>query len=396
MTSTTTVRIAVASDLHAHPGSDPSPSHLDTTQEEALTFHHPISALLDLIRKNSLTANLLLSPGDLGDKANPAGVAYAWAALSKLATELHCDVYTATAGNHDLDSRLNDTEYDPEHLLKGLTPSFPLQDEALNDKYWARAYSIRDANPVRLVLLNSSAYHGYTEIEKNHGRVSAQTLKQLASDLKLRGPMPLNILLCHHHPHQHSELELGEADVMKHGQQLLDLLGSGEYGRWLVIHGHKHHPKIAYAAGGSSSPTVFAAGSLCAILSGPLQTAARNQFYLIELDTAACAQYGMVGTVKAWDWSAGVGWIEAASMSSGLPARFGFGARVDPLVLAAQISNEVSNSDNVLTWDEICSRLCEARFLLPQDLRELVRVLQITHGQAVRFDGTKIVEVGKL
>lgn len=395
MTSANILRIAVASDLHAHPGANPSPSHLDTTQPEAITNQHPIAALLDLIQKNSLTANVLLSPGDLGDKANPLGTSYAWSALARIAKTLNCDTYIATAGNHDLDSRFNDTDFDPAHILRGLSPEFPLQDEQLNDIYWSRDYSIKDLPSLRIVVLNSSAYHGYTGIEMNHGRISERALKQLESDLCKRGPKPVNILLCHHHPHQHSELELGEGDVMKKGQLLLDLLGSGRHGRWLVIHGHKHHPKISYAAGGNLSPVVFAAGSFSAILKGPLQTVARNQFYLIEFDVNKCNKRALVGTVKAWDWSAGIGWIEAASMNSGLPARFGFGVRTDPSAIAKRVSDAICRSEGILTWDAICTKIPDSLFLLPQDLSEMTHILEADYSLVVNYDGTKIVQVGK-
>jgi hypothetical protein len=386
----------VASDLHAHPGLSPSPSHLDITQAESLTLQHPISALRELIRSNQLKADLLVSPGDLGDKADPSGIAYAWSVLGKLSVDLECKLYTATAGNHDLDSRQHDEEIDPRSVLQGLNPPFPLQEEVLCDRFWARGYAIKDMPPLRLVLLNSSAYHGYTEIEKNHGRVSDLTLTKMAADLDSLEQIPINVLLCHHHPHQHSELKLGEDDVMKNGQQLLDLLGSGKYGRWLVIHGHKHHPKIAYAAGGSSSPVVFAAGSLSAILTGTLQTAARNQFYLIELDTNECAKFGFVGRVRAWDWSAGIGWIESNPTNSGLPARFGFGNRMDPAVLASKISQMIEQAGNFLNGEAISTNIPELNYLLPQDLKVLVQGLRKNHGQAVDYDGTQIVQAGKL
>lgn len=390
------IRIAVASDLHAHSNSDPSPSHLNISMPESLTFQHPISALLELIRAEKLVADILLSPGDLGDKADAEGIAYAWAALGKLASALECGMFAATAGNHDLDSRFKENDHNPTHILKGLVPSFPLQNDALDDKYWSRAYAIRDIGPMRIVLLNSSSSHGYGEIEKNHGRVDDLTLKGLAKDLRALGPASVNILLCHHHPHHHSELSLGEADVMKQGQQLLDMLGCGEYGRWLVIHGHKHHPKIAYAAGGSSSPIVFAAGSLCAILSGLLQTAARNQFYLIEIDPSACQKYGLVGTIRSWDWSPGNGWIKASTLSSGLPALSGFGNRQDPMLLANEVAAIVNQSIDTVSWTEIAERVREVGFLLPQDLAALVKVLEQKYCFEVSKDGTEIVQVGRL
>ena len=394
--SSSSIKIAVASDLHAYSDKVSSPSHLGISMPENLTLQHPVSALIELIRSTDLRADVLLSPGDLGDRADAKGIAYAWKALSTIAVELRCKLYTATAGNHDLDSRYKENDHDPTHILRGLEPSFPLQDETQDDTYWSRTYAIRDQGLMRLVLLNSSAYHGSTAIEKNHGRVDSRALERLRSDLSKRAVLPVNVLLCHHHPHQHSELNLGEDDVMKNGQQLLDLLGSGEYGRWLVVDGHKHHPRIAYAAGGASSPIVFAAGSFSAILTGPLQTAARNQFYVIEIDPEACVKYGMVGKATSWDWSSGVGWIEAASAGSGLPAEFGFGVRKEPLVLADEIAQVMSNSGAAMPWKDILSSIPELQFLLPQDLREVIRLLRSHHALATALDGSKLIVIGRL
>ena len=386
----------MASDLHAYSDRATSPSHLDIGAPESVTLQHPIAALLKLIDEKSLSADYLLCPGDLGDKADPKGIAYAWKSLDRVAQTLKCKLFTATAGNHDLDSRLATTNHDPEHILKGLIPSYPLQDETLDDRYWSRAYVIVDRSPVRLVLLNSSAYHGIGNIEQNHGRISELTLSRLRSDLAKLPEMPINILLCHHHPHQHSELNLGEQDVMKEGQQLLDLLGGGGFGRWLVIHGHKHHPKIAYAAGSSISPVVFAAGSLCAILTGALQTSARNQFYIIEVDPDDCAKYGLVGTVRAWDWYPGNGWIEASPQSSGLPASFGFGSRSDPQLLAHAVSVIAAQSTAAISWHDLVAKLPEIAYLLPRDLEQVTQILASRYGFHFGTDGKKLIDVGRL
>src|ERR1039458_1676051 len=260
------LRIAVASDLHAYSQDDSHPSHLKVTDSETLVGDQPISGLLELVTLRGLTANILLSPGDLGHKASIAGVKYAWQALHKIKQALQAEYTTATAGNHDIDSRYQGDDHAPEHILKALIPSYPFDDELSNDRYWSRAYVIRTFEDYRLVLLNSSAYHGHTPVEQNHGRIDKQTLSTLSAELKNLPPKPVNILLCHHHPLMHSELGLGEDDYMKNGQLLLDLLGGGQVGQWLVIHGHKHHPRISYASGGSNSPAVFSAGSLCANL----------------------------------------------------------------------------------------------------------------------------------
>lgn len=374
------VKIAIASDLHAYAVDPNKPSHLNVRDSASFPGQHPITGLLKLISDNDITADALLCPGDMGDKACPEGVTYAWTALHQVKEALGADVLAATAGNHDIDSRYQGDDHDPEHILKGLSPQFPLGDERLNDRYWARAYVIDDLPAFRLTLLNSSAYHGNTPTEKNHGRIDRKTLGDLEKDLRSRSPRTINVLLCHHHPHAHSELDLGADDVMKQGQLLLDFLGSGTAGRWLVIHGHKHHPKISYAAGGSSSPVVFAAGSLCANLFITLQNRVRNQFYLITLSTAEVSKAGMVGRVQSWDWANGLGWSRAGE-SSGLPAIFGFGCREDSMVLAGKVGAFVKKG--VKPWLTVLKKFPELEFLLPQDWKMLKSLLAKHYGMEV-------------
>jgi hypothetical protein len=388
------IRLAIASDLHAHAVDGESPSHLDIRIPDTLPNQHPMSGLYKLVEEQSLKAQLLLCPGDLGHQSSPEAIKYAWELLHKLGHKLDSKLVTATAGNHDIDSRYKGDDHCPEHILKGLVPRFPLEDEALSDRYWARAYAIVDLKECRLLLLNSSAYHGRTSVEKNHGRIDKQTLVDIEQELKKRGKKDINILLCHHHPQIHSELGLGEDDVMKQGQLLLDLLGNNQYGSWLVVHGHKHHPKITYAAGGSASPIILAAGSLSSKLFLPLQTVGRNQFYLLEIRRSEVEAYGLVGRVTCWDWAFGMGWI-AASDSSGLPAKFGFGWRLNAVSSAKEIAGIVG-ALATLDWSVVVARIPTLSFLTPQDLSNLEKQLIAVHGLRLQRDGASIVKIGKV
>jgi hypothetical protein len=129
-------------------------------------------------------------------------------------------------------------------------------------------------------------------------------------------------------------------------------------------------------------------------LPGALQTAARNQFYIIEIDPADCAKYGIAGQVRSWDWSSGVGWVPA-SLSSGLPSIFGFGARRDPIGISDEVGILIRTS-GLMKWDDICAAIPDTRFLIPQDQRELIRLLETRHQLFVSMDDSKIVEVGRL
>jgi predicted MPP superfamily phosphohydrolase len=361
--------IAVASDLHAydeHDG-DAAPSHLRITDPENQPGKHPISGLLKLISEDStIRADLLLCPGDLGHKAKPAPLKYAWQALQTLKEALGAGKLIATAGNHDLDSRYKYNSYDAKGALQSLAPSFPLLDETQNDRYWSRNFVAFTEEYYNFVVLNSSAYHGTAPDEFKHGRIAESTVSALRKHLETIPPRPINILLCHHHPQIHMELSLGEYDAMSNGQLLLDLLGSGDFGRWLVIHGHKHHPKITYASGSATSPVIFSAGSLSAALYLELAATVRNQFYLVSVSLTQ--PHGFAGTIRSWDWTPGIGW-GTAGKGSGLPAVCGFGHRGDPAALAAKI-HDLLPSEKV-QWGRLKELAPEIDYVMPQDFLTL-------------------------
>lgn len=377
-------RVAVLSDLHAYSEGRNRPSFLDVRSGAHPSNQHPISSLKTLISKTPIQADFLLCPGDLGHRASIQGIEYAWEQLHDIGRSLGARLVTGTAGNHDMDSRRIHTGFASDRTLKMLDPAFPLPGD-LWDRYWARHYAIVDHSDCRLVVLNSSAYHGQTDEEQNHGRVDTFTLEQMKSELLKPCSARLNILLCHHHPQQHSEHNLGEDDVMKNGQLLLDLLGSGGIGQWLLIHGHKHHPKITYASGSSLSPAVLSAGSFSFRLSIDLDGVARNQFYVVEFSSDDLDKFGLVGQVSAWDWMNGSGWVPATSRS-GLPASFGFGAR-DPRGVTDQVEQFMKGKE-LEQWSTVSAAIRSVDHLLPSDLRLLNNFLVLAR-LAYSDDGSR-------
>jgi 3',5'-cyclic AMP phosphodiesterase CpdA len=380
------VRIAIASDLHAISGSAAitGRSHLNASESEEYPGRQPIAGLLKLIDQNSLEADLLICPGDLGDQANPDGIRYAWQALHRIGSKLKARGVIATTGNHDVDSRRIYNNYDPIEVLKDLDPPYPFSSDSLNGQYWMKHFVVCEEDHYRLLALNSSAFHSGSDEEAQRGRVSISTIDKIEKYLQSSPPKGLNIMICHHHPQQHAELKLGDYDWMREGQELLDLIGSGQYGSWLVIHGHKHHPKVTYAAGGLSSAVVFSAGSLSAVLYPELGTAARNQFYLLTLTIQSVEAYGLVGRGQSWDWASSQGWLPA-SAGSGLPASFGFGCRVDFNTLCDAISIQM-HGKQMATWHDIVVAVPSLDFVLPKDLVALNRLLQNRHKLQIIFD----------
>jgi len=386
------ISVAVLSDLHAYESvddPDKRPSFYCLSDDINDT---PVGALFNLIQKDGLRADIVLCPGDLGDKASPAGIKDAWTRVHEVATQLGASLVAGTVGNHDVDSRGAFNDYDPIGWLQRLTPGFPLSDENQNDRFWARHVTVHvEPSRYRLVVLNTSAFHGYGA-EYKHGRISDLTMKYLETSLELdTDEYPINILLCHHHPHKHSEYSLGEYDEMAGGQLLLELLGNGRFGDWLVVHGHKHHPKLCYSHGSSSAPTVFSAGSLCHCLYPKLSTVAQRQFYLLKFSLPDISHHGLVGTFRAWDWEVHNGWGEP-TRRSGLPREGGFGFRCNPRDLAREAASIVGAR---MSWASFLAAVPKVRYLTPDDLKVLVSKLESEHSINVHFDGADIpTEIG--
>jgi hypothetical protein len=394
------MQIAVLSDIHAYSEivGPAEPSHLRVSMKELQPSTHPITALLQRIRQDHLTADLLLSAGDMGDKAQEEGIKYAWSAIHRIAAALGASLVGATPGNHDLDSRhlQGEQDPDPKGLLQDLVPSFPTGDRALDDRFWSQNFVLIESEGFRLLVLNSCAYHGGDVAEIDYGRVTSRTLSRIDASLQTSQIRPINIMLMHHHPMQHEEIGLGAGDVMKQGQLLLAMLGRGQYGEWLVVHGHKHHPKLSYGGGTSAGPVVFSVGSLCATLYRELQTHARNQFYIVTIDPVNVPLYGLVGRIRAYDWTSGIGWQPAGSRS-GLPAECGFGYRTNPHTLARTIADRLQIDlalDRSANWSRLLSLFPQVDFLIPSDLDLLLRQLSNHHVDVMLNAGGVPYQVG--
>jgi len=391
------------SDLHAYDtlaADEAQPSHLCTTSPEDQPTQHPITGLLDLIAKQPIIADALICCGDMGDKSRPAGIRYVWEKLQKLKEALGAKDLFATAGNHDIDSRYSYNDYDAKGILQALLPMYPLPDENLTNKYWSRNYVVLSRPDYRIVILNSSAYHGTKDEEFKTGRVSLRTVESLRmelEELEKDEPKLVNILLCHHHPHKYGDIDETDYSDMEGAPKLLEVLGSGNFGDWIAIHGHKHHPRLCYAAGLGNAPVIFSAGSLTAVLYPALQLAARNQFYVIEfpLQDIRNLNLGLVGTFESWDWTKGLGWRRAGPQS-GLPAFGGFGNQNRGLVVDAIEASVKARGENFVQWSEVATDVPGLKYLMPGDLEIVIAKLRSDRAlNVLRDDFGQPAQIGK-
>lgn len=390
--TTERVRIAVVSDIHASMPDDKgiAASYSSTAPAADRADKDAILSLERLILRDKLKTDYLVCCGDMANQADPAAMQYVWSKFNGLAAMLSAKP-VATVGNHDIDSRHKHNDFDARGFLRGLDPPYPLQVHAVNHEFWSRNFVVIDEPNVRFLVLNSCAYHGVNPDpdapEYLHGRISSHTLGDLKTAIGgVTQSKDVNLLICHHHPHKHQEIEQVDYSSMSGGEKLIDLLGESS-DTWMVLHGHKHHPRLAYGANTGRPPLILGAGSLSAKLSGDLVMRARNQFYIVDFDLTAANNLSLdiAGQVFAWDYSLGEGWVTAKS-NSGLPARSGFGYDLKAKGDAKRVAEFVAKEGGISKWPNVIVEFPELNYALPVHLRTLQAELKGRHSIHLTFD----------
>jgi hypothetical protein len=387
-------RLAVVTDLHAYGTRDKGKDSVLDFTSTTPGIDNPLTDLVAEVERRNVHVDALICAGDICNMADYSGLTAAWNHLHKLQAALGAKDLIATCGNHDLDSRYasKDPDPDPKGGLLSLTPTFPFDDPQLTNKFWARNFAVVTmSSGVVVVTLNTSAYHGGQQEEIDFGRVSSRTIKALSSELNLTRDAPGHILVCHHHPLPLTGWAVGSPDTefMKNGQPLLDALVSSTGKSWLVIHGHRHVPRLIHGASSASAlPFILGAGSLGARIPG-----VPNQFHLVNIYASGSADHAsLVGTVETWGWTDSGRW-DLSAQGSGLPPLCGFGYRGQIGSLAEEIATHVNGS--FASWSSIAAKIPSVNLLMPEDLKQLESAL-LTRGLQVLRDGSmRLAQVGR-
>lgn len=395
------LRIAVLSDLHFGSG-DRSKEHTHVVAgEPAVPKQHPFEDLKRLVADEGIGADVVVCPGDITLQADLVGLSQAWTSLNELVTSLAASHLLVATGNHDISSRQKKEEHasaaverldeSPEiwERLKQLVPPYPYpQGERIKRlEYWAEHFFVVDISGVRFYVLNSCNSHSRGEREYERGRVTDYTIARIRESISSLSNPLLNVLVCHHHPIRQPDLSERFLDYseMVQGRALLNALESSRQ-PWLVIHGHKHNPRIEYAQGASGdAPVVFSAGSFSAVLSPRYFPSGRNQFYIVEIDLDYVRENGAAGVIHSWDWALGRGWFKSSRQdaTSRIPSGAGFGHRSN--VRDARLIHQKFDGVERIDWSAVVAEFDFVKYLTPDDLRRLLERLDCDHQLEARW-----------
>ena len=366
------LKIAVISDLHCHPEQKEFAKNntlLFSDKLRSPIIEHPVENLLEVIEKDELEVNLVLSPGDFTHQSDKQGFFSGWSYVNEIARALNADDVIATVGNHDIDSRLSFSNYSFD-IPKKISQNFPINKKKIKS-FWDTGFTFVEEEDFQILVVNSTHFHTHYN-EKNpmenpavKGRMDATQIEQIEQYLAANNhPCKIKIALVHHHPIQHSRLELGEHDFIENGDAFLGVLGKYRFD--LLIHGHKHDPWLRYAITNNGYQLPILSSGSFAATNQILWINKFNYFHVIEIIKKDNEPAN--GKIDTYTFKKGLGW--KMDKEDGFYPYSGFGY-LDNLQLIIDKIKAMLQVKDMLKWDVVLEKIPELQFLTPDKMEEL-------------------------
>lgn len=370
------LKIAVISDLHCHPEREKTSENntlLFTEKLRSPSNEHPVEDLLDVIGKEEITVDLVLSPGDFTHQSDKQGFVSGWSFVIELSRALNSTEVIATIGNHDIDTRQKYSAYSFD-IPKKIRQNFPMKEDRLS-LFWDKGYTIIEETDYQLLVINSAHFHTHMQgdSEKENpivkGKVDLGQVEEIGRYLATHSDdSRIKIAMCHHHPIKHARNELGEHDFVENGEELMAVLGQHKFD--LVIHGHKHDPWLRYyiASNGYQIP-ILSSGSFSAT-NQILWINKFNYFHLLEITKVPNSPAN--GTIKTYTFRNKMGW--KVDREDGFYPYTGFGYTDNLDGIIQKIRAELERS-KMCRWDDILLKIPEINNLTPDRMELLESTL---------------------
>jgi predicted phosphodiesterase len=366
------MKLCVISDLHCKYALDPEKAPTETilisTKPRKPANHHPVAAMLNAIDSDtSIKSDYLLCLGDLGDKADEQGIMSAWGYAEEIKNKLGAKRLIGLPGNHDINSRkINEKE--PFSYIKNFHETFPTDDSVCNSNFWSNGYCILVDDDMLFLLINT--VHDHTD--ENKALVAGITPNALGEIRKNLSSLDMSkikhkVCVMHHHPTKHSNIEnWRDGDSLDKGDQLIKLLGEHFFD--IVIHGHKHQPRIK-----EENVCVFAAGSF-SCHANLQNTGYQQMFHVIDLENEPVNKKGRI---HSWEFTFSSGWTK--NLNEKFPSDTGYGSKLDLNKVAERIKEKVQANGKKILFDVIIEEFPDIVFLCPDNMIKLSQILD-SHG----------------
>jgi len=323
---------------------------------------------VQFVRDKGVTADYLVLPGDLTDKAQPREVQVASEFVLEAADALGVphDKIVFVPGNHDVDWSVFDPNdntgvrwgqrYDPIghdsfHFRRLID-----QGDILSPPH----FIVWDFDDLLVVGYNSASHDApVPEDNAHHGLADPVHLNAIRAHLDNIGTPDdrLRLFLVHHHPLDFSDPipRMPDFSLMTNAENLLALLH--ECGFDFLIHGHKHHPRFeTHSTQTYPHLPILCSGSFSVEIDTRWAGTIDNQFHLVTVNGRAGNENRITGKITSWTNNHCRGWIPSEESTSGIHHIIPFGSYVMPEELDTRlepfIRQWLTNHDHIL-WRQI-------------------------------------------
>ncbi|WP_167631098.1 metallophosphoesterase family protein [Mariprofundus ferrooxydans] len=367
---TTSTKIAIISDIHI--GAHARCADLNPHSTESHVANNFIDKFLEFIKGEAITADYLVVSGDISTKCMRQEFLHAEKVILEIADGLCVkqDRVFFVPGNHDVDwdvLNLRRQEKSPEDIsdlrIKQRYDPIKFVDffrsrnsaSELNGLFEDPYIASWDLDDVCFIGYNS-AWHDEPEQVNHPGLVDPQHLNALTDLLKGKSlDEKVKIFITHHHliPQDEPDFKT-DFSVMQNVEGLLDILDKYRFD--VVIHGHKHYPRMKPYDHGRSNHrmVVIAAGSFSAALGTHLDYTA-NMFHLLTTEGRHAVDRTIQGKLNSWAYSEARGWYTNKEEIGVNPCEpFGYYNSLPILYkeVVDRINNAFTTSDNI-KWSKL-------------------------------------------
>lgn len=352
------MKLAVMSDLHvglAARAQDLCPEPPTTARKQLAKYKAKVEdtyrqKFVQFVVEKKITADYLVLPGDLTNKAQPQEVQLASEFVLEAADALGVqeNKILFAPGNHDLDWSIFDRNdptglrlkqrYDPMryerfHFAK-------LVAEGTGDVFSPPYFAVWTFDDLVAIAYNSASHDGpLGEQHIHHGFADPVHIDAIRAYLDNNPPDDrIRLFIVHHHPIDFTNPvpKTPDFSLMTNSESLLLLLH--EYKFDILIHGHKHHPRFeTHSTQTYPHLPILCSGSFSVEIDTQWAGTIDNQFHLVSLSSRNGRENGITGRITSWTNNHCKGWIPSEEFTSGIHHIIPFGSYLMPQELDARL-----------------------------------------------------------
>jgi predicted phosphodiesterase len=363
------IKIAIISDMHCmHSSKEKSPenisTHLYSDDLGTSENRHPVKALYKLINKETLRTKLLICPGDITNHADKQGLLSGWSYLEKIRSQLNATDIVATVGNHDIQSR-NDLVGNVFLELQSLSPDYPVPKDIENSNYWSLGYLILKRDETLILNINSCFFHK-NSITAKKSQIESSQLEAIEKELNSVNldDFPYKIVLIHHHPIIHSNMDYEDVDKLDKGDELISLIKKFKF--QIIVHGHKHESRLTI----SNSIPIFCSGSFSSLMNVNILKC-DNTFHILNLE-----KFQAKGFIETWIYAPQEGWIYRQDTPFPCVTGFGFDGIIGSLAKEINEWLSTSKEGKMSLYNDLKSQFPDLNYLNKDKQIELAEELK--------------------